>query len=458
MKITVLNGSPKGSTSVTLQYVHYIQKLFPQHELKIRNISPRIKKIENNAGVFREIINEIDTSDGVLWATPVYYLLVPANYKRFIELIFERNAVNVFQNKYAASLTTSIHFFDHTAHNYLNAICDDLNMKYVSSFSADMYDLRKPKEQAKLRLFAENFFATIENNIPVTKTHLKMHRQNFDYVPGNGGSKINAGNKNVLIVSDAENHQTNLLRMIERFKGAFAGEIETVNLRELNIKGSCQGCIRCGYDNRCVYEGKDDFIDFYNEKIKTADILVWAGCIKDRYLSAKWKTFFDRSFYNGHTPTLIGKQVGFIISGPLSQIPNLRQILDGYVELQQANPAGFVTDESGDSKEIDLLLENLSHRLVWSAQTGYIRPATFLGVGGTKLFRDDIWGRLRFPFRADHRAFKKLGIYNFPQKKYKTRIQNRIMLLLSKLPAFRREVNRRMKEEMIKPLEKVLEN
>jgi hypothetical protein len=35
MKIVVLNGSPKGEYSVTLQYVHYIQKKFPGHEWKI---------------------------------------------------------------------------------------------------------------------------------------------------------------------------------------------------------------------------------------------------------------------------------------------------------------------------------------------------------------------------------------------------------------------------------------
>ena len=58
----------------------------------------------------------------------------------------------------------------------------------------------------------------------------------------------------------------------------------------------------------------------------------------------------------------------------------------------------------------------------------------------------------RDKFRADYVAYKKLGIYDFPQKEYKTRIQNAIMLLLSKLPAFRREVNKRMKKEMIKPL------
>jgi len=212
-----------------------------------------------------------------------------------------------------------------------------------------------------------------------------------------------------------------------------------------------------GYDNQCVYEGKDDYIDFYNTKVKAADILVWAGTIKDRYLSARWKTFFDRSFFNGHSPSLIGKQIGFIISGPLSQIPNLRQALEAYVEIQDANPAGFITDEYGDSTEIDGLLQNFGKCLVQFANNGYVRPHTFLGVGGKKLFRDDIYGRLRFPFRADYVAYKKLGVYDFPQKKYKTRIRNAIMLLLSKLPTFRKEVNKRMKKEMIKPLQKVLE-
>lgn len=77
MKITVLNGSPKGTTSITMQYVHYIQKEFPEHELKILNISQRLEKIENNDQAFQDILDEISSSEGILWASPVYYLLVP---------------------------------------------------------------------------------------------------------------------------------------------------------------------------------------------------------------------------------------------------------------------------------------------------------------------------------------------------------------------------------------------
>src|SRR5512136_1104407 len=165
MKIIVLNGSPKGDASVTLQYVHFMQKKFPQHELKIVNIASQIKRIEKDEKVFQEMMDEVRSSEGVLWAFPLYYLLVSSQYKRFIELIWEREAVDVFKNKYTAVLTTSIHFFDHTAHNYMNAICDDLEMKYVGSFSAEMYDLVKGVERGRLLMFGRNFFEAIEKEI-----------------------------------------------------------------------------------------------------------------------------------------------------------------------------------------------------------------------------------------------------------------------------------------------------
>jgi len=458
LKITVLNGSPKGMTSVTMQYVHHIQKKFPQHELIIFNISNRIKKLEKDAQVFQEILDSIQSSDGILWASPVYYMLVPANYKRFIELISEKDVVHLFKNKHTAFLTTSIHSFDHTAHNYMHGICDDWDMRFAGSFSADMYDLLKDEERQRLRCFAANFFKEIEKNTLYSKSYMPITWRDFDYVSGVNESKAETGNKKILVVTDASDRQTNLDRMIERFKSSFSFEIEVVNLWDIDIKGGCLGCIQCGYDNQCVYKDKDDYIEFYNTKVKAADILVWAGTITDRYLSSRWKLFFDRSFYNGHQPSLRGKQIGFIISGPLSQISNLRQIMEAYVEGQQANLCGFATDEYGDSQGIDDLLQDLAERLVQFADSNYIKPPTFLGVGGLKIFRDDIWGRLRFPFRSDYVAYKKHGVFDFPQKKYTTRMQNAIMLLMSKVPVFRREVNKRMKDEMIKPLQKVLDD
>ena len=458
MRIVVLNGSPKGHISVTMQYVHFIQNTFPQHEFRILNISQRLKAIEKDEKAFQEIIDEIKSADGILWAFPLYYLLVHSHYKRFIELISERDAGDAFRNKYAAALSTSIHFYDHTAHNYINAVCDDLDMKYVGSFSADMYDLLEERERRHLVLFAEHFFAAAENNIPTSKSFQPMTHSTFAYVPGNAQDRVDTHGKKVVILTDAEDDLSNCARMVERFSSEFSGVVEVINLNDVDIKGGCLGCIQCGYDNHCVYEGKDAYVGFYNKKVKTADILVWAGTITDRYLSSRWKTFLDRSFFHGHSPSLVGKQIGFIISGPLKQLPNLRQVLDAYVQMQHANLVCFVTDESGDSAQITSLLQDFGERLVRCADTGYVSPPTFLGLGGAKVFRDDIWGRLRFPFLADHKVYKRLGMYDFPQKDYKSRITVRMMLLLAKIPSMRKEIyTKRMRAGMIRPLQRILE-
>jgi multimeric flavodoxin WrbA len=446
MKITILNGSPKGDNSVTIQSVEYLQKKFPQHDLNVVHISQRIKGIERDETAFREIIAEVEASAGVLWTFPLYLLLVPAQYKRFIELIFERGAQDAFAGKYTAAISTSIHFYDHIAHRYVQGICDDLDMKFTGSFSADMLDLLNEQERERLVQFGTHFFDAIENQRATSKRFVPLKERGFEYAPGEGPREIDAGDKKVMILTDARAHQTNLLRMVDRFQATFATEVEVINLNDLDIKSGCLGCLQCGYANECVFEGQDDFCDFYNEQVLTADILIFAGAMTDRYLSSRWKTYFDRSFFFGHRPILIGKQIGFIISGPLGQNANLRELLEGYGQWQKANVVGFVSDEFGSSAEIDGRLQNLATRAVRFAESGYIEPATFLGVGGWKVFRDDIWGRLRTAFQADHRSYKELGIYDFPQRDLRTRLMTWFMAPLIKIPAVRKQVQKMFKK------------
>jgi multimeric flavodoxin WrbA len=403
-------------------------------------------------------MDEVGSSEGVLWAFPLYYLLVSSQYKRFIEIIWERKATDVFKNKYTAVLSTSIHFFDHTAHNYMNAICDDLDMKFLGSFSAAMYDLLSEKRRERLTLFASEFFDGIQNRVPTSKRFSPVLYRNFNFVPSPAGHKINAQGKKVLILTDLKDPQTNLGKMIERFKNSFMDEVKVINLHRVDIKGGCLGCIQCGYDYQCSYGDQDEYVQFYKNQVKKADILIFAGTIQDRYLSSRWKMFFDRSFFHTHTPSLVGKQVGFILSGPLRQIPNLRQILEAYTEWQQANLVDILTDEEEESKELDGRLQHLAEQVIHLAEMSYVKPKTFLGVGGMKIFRDDVWGKLRFPFQADHQFYKKHHLYDFPHRKYKSRVINSILILLTKIPSMRKEIYRkRMKEEMVKPFQKIIQ-
>jgi multimeric flavodoxin WrbA len=455
MKISVLNGSPKGQLSVTMQYVRFLEQKFPETEFRFFDVALKIKKLEEDDKAFQKIIGEIAATDAVLWAFPLYYFLVCSQYKRFIELIFERNAASVFHAKPAAVLTTSINFFDHTAHNYVNAICDDLEMKFVGSYSAEMNDLHKSKERQRLTTFGQLFIQAINDGSPVIRNNRPLTVTEMVYTPAKP-APVDAQGKRVLIVVDDLDKSPNLSRMVEYLQMTFSPAAEVVQLKDVDIKGGCLGCLQCGPDNVCIYEGKDGYIDFFNRQIKTAEILFFAGSICDRYLSSLWKCFFDRSFFRGHIPVLENKQVGFVISGPLSQIHNLREILIAYTGMQHANLVGFVSDDMGNPAEIDAALQSIAARAAMCGKLGYIQPPTFYQVGGGKLFRDAIWSRLRVVFQADHNYYKNNGYYNFPQKNYKRRLMNSSMIMLTKIPFIRREFVKRIKGEMIKPYANVL--
>jgi len=457
MNIIVLNGSPKGDLSVTLQYVHFIQKKFPQHELKIIHISKNIKNIERDENAFQEIIDEVRSSDGVLWSFGLWILCVPAQYMRFIELISERGVEDAFKNKYAAVLTTSIHFFDHTAHNYMRAVCEDLNMKYAEALSPEMRDLAEERGREALIIFAENFFEAIEKKTATSRLFKPLTFSDFVYQPSVPEERIDTRGKKAVILTDAYDSDTNLGKMIDRFRQSYSNEIEVIDLNDIDIRGACLGCMRCGYDYNCVQ--KDGFTEFYNNRVRTADIIVFAGTVKGRYLSSKWKTFYDRAFFWNHTPSLVGKQMGYIISGPLSQNANLIQILEASSTARQdAIHVDMITDECENSSEIDAQLQSFAERLVSYSINGYIKPQNFLGVGGHKIFRDDIWGRLRMVWQADHRYFKKHGKYDFPQKDYKIRIMTAIMMLLTKIPKFRKKFYANLKKSPAERLKKFIES
>ena len=456
MKIVVLNGSPKGELSVTVQYIKFIQKNFPEHELNIINISERIKKIENDEDYFKEVIENINCSDAVIWAFPLYVFLVASQYKRFIELITEQSVEYVLKDKYTCVLTTSINFYDHTAHNYMHAVCDDLNMKYLGFYSAEMTDLLDENKRKTLLTFSQNFFEDVKSKVTTSRGYIPIKLQNFDYEPSINHTKIGNNDKKIVIISDSTKDDSNLSLMVETFKDSFNDIIESYNLNNIDIKGGCLGCLECSYNNVCIYHGKDGFVDFYS-KLKDFDIIIFAGSLKDRYLSSKWKQFFDRGFFYNHIPIFQHKQIGFIISGPLNQNGNLREIIEGYCEWQHGNLLNFVTDEIGDSDIIDQQIQNMAKKAIRAAESDYIKPQTFLGVGGSKIFRDAIYGRMRFPFQADHKYYKKNGLYDFPQKDIKTRIQNTALTLLTKIPSMRRQIyHKRIKKEMIKPFEDLI--
>lgn len=465
MNIVVLNGSPKGPRSVTLQYVKYVTYTFPEHEYHIFHVAQQVPRLERDARALAEVTEAVETADGVVWAFPLYYLLVHGHYKRFIELIFEHEAHAAFQDKYCVSLSTSIHFYDHTAHNYVRGICADLGMRHVGAFAPEMFDLFHEGGRRQLETFARDFFSAIESRRPVLPDLAPAPRTGTPAarpcaVPEEAaGPVVDVGDLRVLILTDHEDDASPVGRMVARARQYFDGPVDVLNLHAIDIKGGCLGCVHCAMNNECAYAGKDEYQETLESRVLPADVVIWAGAIRDRFLSARWKVFIDRMFYRGHTPAFRDCQVGVLVSGPWRQRPNLQEVLRAYFEVQQAHLAGVVSDEGLDQgaradlgEVVDEQIAALVERLVRLARAGYQPPRTFRGFAGQKVFRDAMYGRYRFPFAADHAYYKAHDYYDFPKASCRTRF----MAWLARFKFFRREAKRRMVSGMVTPFDRLL--
>ena len=329
-------------------------------------------------------------------------------------------------------------------------------MQYIDGLSVYLNDYLIKEVRQILRIFIENFLNAISNQVVTTQLFSPIRFSDFDYRPSEPDNPIAFSEKKIVVITDEYNSKTNLSKMIDRFQQAYSSTIEIIDLNEIEIKGGCLGCMRCGYDYNCFY--KDGFKDVYNNRIMTADIIIFAGTMNRRYLSAKWKQFYDRCFFWNHTPTLVGKQIGYLISGPLSQNHNLIEILEASATTRQdANFAGIVTDEIADSKALDNQIHSFASQILYFSERDYVRPQNFLGVGGHKVFRDEIWGPIRMIWQADHRYFRKHGKYDFPQKQYFIRVGNFFMLLLCKIPPFRKKFYNNLKSMPAKRMKTALD-
>lgn len=455
MKITVLNGSPKGEISVTMQYVRYIEQEFPQHTLQFVNVSYDIRTLEENPSEFFHVIDMVRNSDGVIWATPTFFFLVHSNFKRFIELIRERKVEDAFSGKYAVVLTSSIHIYDNVTHDYLTAICEDLNMLCTGYFSASMDELIQKSQRERLYLFATDFFNAISKKTPIARMYQPLQHKTIRYIPGESVQQVDSSGKKILLLTDCPEPDSNLEKMVHRLSNAFTGPVEVVDVNRMAIKGGCLGCVHCGFDNQCIYGDSDDICTVYNKKIREADIIIICLRIVDRYFSSRWKMFFDRKFLNTHQPQMINKQIGYIISGPVGQLPQLREIVRFQTEIDRANLAGIVTDEHEKSDDIDSLIDDLASRVVFYADRKYRRPYTFLVEGSGKVCNDLVWGKWRFIYRGDHRFYKAHEMYGYGKSKRKTSrsIINFVLAALCRIPGVKLNIWKKFSEPRSDPFD-----
>lgn len=443
MNILVINGSPKGNNSITLQTVLYLEKLNPNHKFTILNVGAKIKSLEKD---FTPAIEAIKSADVLLFSYPVYTFIAPCQLHRFIELMKE-HGVNV-AGKVATQITTSKHFYDITAHQYIQDNCQEMGMNFIRGLSADMEDLTTKKGQKQATDFWNHFCWCVEKEyfepVYVRPVTLVLHQAT---VPAHSSANLDG---DVVIVTDCTPENESLAAMIARFQAVLPKKTRIVNIFEYPFKGGCLGCFNCAVDGTCIY--KDGFDTFLREDIQKADAIVYAFTIRDHSMGARFKMYDDRQFCNGHRTVTIGMPVGYLVSGCYSVETNLQTIIEGRANVGQNILAGVATDEFDPNAEIDRLADSL----VYALEHKNVGPQNFLGIGGMKIFRDLIY-QMQGMMRADHKFFKAQGQYDFPQK---NKGQIAFMYLVGAMlgnKKLKAKMGGKMNEGMLMPYKKVLD-
>ena len=442
MKIAVINGSPKGKYSITLQTVLYLERKYPEHQFCVLNAGQKIKALEKD---FSEAKALIEGSDAVLFSYPVYTFLAPSQLHRFIELMKQNNVET--KDKFATQISTSKHFYDITAHKYIEENSLDMGMKYIRGLSADMEDLLNERGREDAEKFFDRFLWAVGENI---YTVAPEDKKVFVGVPASSPEVESAkkDGKDVVIITDNTDPSSNLNAMIERFRKVFSYETRIVNISEYALAGGCLGCFRCAVSEKCVY--KDGFDTFLRENIQKADAIVYAFTVSDHSMGARFKMYDDRNFCNGHRTVTVGMPVGYLVSGNYSAENNLRTVVEARCETGGNFLSGVATDERETDKQIDSLAKSLQFAL----ETGHTAPQNFWGVGGMKIFRDLIY-QMRGMMRADHKFYKKQGIYDFPQKKFFTSLKMYFVGMLLSNEAVLSKMGNKMNEGMLMPYNKL---
>ena len=261
MRILVINGSPKGKDSVTLQTVNYLQILHPEHSFEILHAGQRIKALEKD---FSPALEALNRADFLLFSYPVYTFVAPCQLHSFVELMKVHKAA--VAGKWASQLTTSKHFYDITAHRYIQDLCGDLGLRYIRGLSADMEDLLNKKGQQEAKDFFNYLIWSVEHGSFEPVSAVVTQPKHIPVtVPECGEEKQG----DIVIVTDCEEDDVQLAAMIARFRAVCSRKTRVENIREYPLRGGCLGCFNCAITGKCIYT--DGFDDYLRNTIQTAE-------------------------------------------------------------------------------------------------------------------------------------------------------------------------------------------
>ena len=463
MQVLVINGSPSGKNSITLQTVLFIEKHFKKIEFRYLHVGSGIHALEKD---FTEAEEALRSADLLLFAYPVYTFLVPSQLHRFIELIKEHGVD--LSGKYATQLSTSKHFYDTTAHQFIQDNCDDLGLRYITGLSADMEDLLNKKGQTEALKFFRYVCWNMKHGLYEPARYaafpqgtdsagfgsdeLKGSQDTLVNNESPNGTSVSGASKRIVVITDlpVDGSNSTLSGMINMFRESVSCTCDVVNIHDFPFKGGCLGCFHCAADGTCIY--KDGFDSYLRNNIQSSDAIVYAYTIRDHSMGSRFKMFDDRQFCNGHRTVTMGKPVGYLVDGNLACESNLVTLMEARAQVG----GNFLAGIARSGKDVEREVRQLASRICYAVDHAYDPPKNFYSVGGLKIFRDLIY-QMQGMMKEDHRFYKKHGFYDFPQKRKGTIVGMYLVGAMMTNKKLRKKLGNKMTEGMLLPYKKVLD-
>lgn len=456
MKIIVINGSPRTDKSITLQYFHYLAKVFPNNSYTVYNVASEIIRMEKDKKYSESLIKEIGSADLIFQIFPVYTFSIPYCLVKFYEIIDSLPAKDYLRGSITMTLSTSMRFYDHFAHGCVRWYAELWGIDYIEGFSAALDDIFTEEKREQLNGFFKYALASAKSKNFIRNRILKSSQKTgtIPYIstitkedlPARLPKKVGRFRTVLLKENDSDN---SLNQMVNEFIHAFPYPVEIFTLADLKLKGSCMGCAHCFSSGKCIYN--DGFDPFYKENILPPDLLIFAQTINNPTASSSWKMFQDRRFYAGHQTPRKGKVTGYIVSGPLSQNSLYKDIVTQQAMVGGESFCGIVSDEESRNVTKSSLIA-LAGNAARMLELGYKTSPFFPAIGGMKLFRDMVY-RSQAIMPKDHKYYKANGLYDFPRKDRKGMFRMRLSALILKFNKKYRSIY----DFILEPIQKIID-
>ena len=129
--VVIINASPKGEYSLSLQYARYMVLHEPAISSSIIHVGEQLTDMQYDKTWLDESIRLLEACDAVIFASPVYTMLVPWQLIRFFDLLAQEKREAVLSDKYATCVMSCFHYYDQLSHQNISGTCEDHGIHWM---------------------------------------------------------------------------------------------------------------------------------------------------------------------------------------------------------------------------------------------------------------------------------------------------------------------------------------